>query len=72
MGAKCPKCGSEVIIDFSNEEGDSIWCDDCDATLQIVKINPPKVKLDGRKKEEEGFESFDEDDEDDEIRWEEN
>ena len=38
--AKCPMCGASVRIPSNPKEGNLVFCDGCDAELEIVTINP--------------------------------
>jgi len=42
---KCPSCKSFFKLDEMDEEGDIIFCLNCDAELEIKSIEPPKAEL---------------------------
>jgi lysine biosynthesis protein LysW len=42
--AKCPMCGASVNVPAKAKEGDLVFCDACDAELEVVSTNP--VELD--------------------------
>lgn len=46
MSVLCPECETLVLFDLDvAEEGDMIECEECGAELEIVSLDPPKVKL---------------------------
>jgi len=46
MSVLCPECESLVMVDpEAVEEGDSVECEECGAELEIVALEPLKVKL---------------------------
>ncbi|MBU1084332.1 MAG: hypothetical protein ABIG55_05405 [Candidatus Omnitrophota bacterium] len=69
MRAKCPECNFDVPVDFNNEEGDSIWCDHCDATLKIVSMDPVRLKVIEKSEDDVTEEYLDEQDGDEENSW---
>lgn len=38
--AKCPMCGASVNVPTNAKEGDLVFCDACDAELEIVNLKP--------------------------------
>ncbi len=45
MAVLCPECESPVLIDADEtEEGDTVSCEDCGAELEIVSLEPLKLK----------------------------
>ena len=38
--AKCPMCGAGVNVPTNAKEGDLVFCDACDAELEIVNLKP--------------------------------
>jgi lysine biosynthesis protein LysW len=41
---KCPACGEFFELEDGIKAGDAVCCVDCDHELQIVRLDPPKVK----------------------------
>lgn len=39
----CPLCNSNFELDGLDEEGDIIFCPDCDAELEVKSVDSPKV-----------------------------
>lgn len=37
---KCPMCNSDVSIPTNAKEGDLVFCDSCDAELEVVSLRP--------------------------------
>ncbi len=56
--AICPECEMEIHVDEDLDKGDLLNCEECDATLEVVGLDP--VELDLASEEES-----DEDDDDD-------
>ena len=42
--ARCPKCGEMIEIDGISEPGDPVVCEECDTDLEIVKMDPPRLR----------------------------
>ncbi|MFZ4984264.1 MAG: hypothetical protein ACOYLF_02275 [Blastocatellia bacterium] len=42
--AVCPECGAEVHVDEESDKGDTIHCEECDSTLEVVGLDP--IELD--------------------------
>ena len=64
MNGKCPYCGARVALNKSSRVGDIVYCQDCDAELEILNLKP--VELDSPLEEDDEYSfSFDYDDEDD-------
>jgi len=38
--AKCPMCGAAVSVPTNVKEGDLVFCDSCDAELEVVNVKP--------------------------------
>lgn len=59
---RCPACGSMIEIDEYTEVGDLITCFDCDAELEVIKLDPIKVRIakDSFPEESETFNNIDE------------
>ena len=50
--ANCPECDEEVYVDADSEQGDTISCDECGASLTVVGLDP--VELDLREENSDG------------------
>ena len=50
----CPECHEDVYVDAESEQGDSITCEECGATLIVVGLDP--IELDLRSEEEAEYE----------------
>ncbi|MBK6750986.1 MAG: hypothetical protein KA956_03025 [Pyrinomonadaceae bacterium] len=46
----CPECTEDVFVDAESEQGDTVSCDECGATLVVVGLDP--IELDLRPDEE--------------------
>lgn len=56
----CPECGAEVHIDEEEvEKGEIIYCEECDASLEVVGLDPIELDLASEEKDED---PYDEDD----------
>ena len=51
----CPECTEDVFVDAESEQGDTISCEECHATLVVVGLDP--IELDLRDDESEGRDS---------------
>jgi alpha-aminoadipate/glutamate carrier protein LysW len=40
----CPECSEEVFVDAEIEQGDSVVCEECNAKLVVVGLDP--IELD--------------------------
>ncbi len=43
--AICPECSEEVYVDSDSEQGDSVSCDECNASLTVVGLDPIELDL---------------------------
>jgi lysine biosynthesis protein LysW len=41
--AYCPDCGRRIYLSRKPWKGQPITCDYCDADLEVVDLNPPRV-----------------------------
>lgn len=65
----CPQCDASIDVEEDElDEGDTLSCDECGATVTVVGLDPLELEAgdDGDLDEDEDEEDFDEDDEDDE------
>lgn len=51
----CPECDEEVYVDADSEQGDTVTCDECGASLTVVGLDPVELDL----RAEEGDEDTD-------------
>ncbi len=42
--ALCPECESEIHVEEEIDKGDALHCDECDAKLEVVGLDP--IELD--------------------------
>lgn len=63
--AKCPMCGATVDVSETRKLGDIVFCDQCDAELEIVSLKPIELDwpLDNYEGDDDG--EWDDDDDDD-------
>ena len=57
--AVCPECEMEIHVDEEVDKGDLLNCEECDATLEVVGLDPIELDL---ATEEDEYEDDDEDD----------
>ncbi|HQU92765.1 MAG TPA: hypothetical protein PLK77_10735 [Pyrinomonadaceae bacterium] len=43
--SKCPECEEEVYVDADSEQGDTVRCDECGASLVVVGLDPIELDL---------------------------
>jgi alpha-aminoadipate/glutamate carrier protein LysW len=55
--AVCPECEAEIHVDEEVDKGDQLDCEECDARLEVVGLDP--IELDLAADEED---DYDEDD----------
>ncbi len=51
--AHCPECGADIDVGDEVEEGQTLDCPECEATLEVVAANPLELKVVTVKDEEE-------------------
>lgn len=49
--ATCPQCEAEIHVDEEMDKGETMVCSECDASLEVVGLDP--VELDFSLEEEE-------------------
>lgn len=42
--ANCPECDEEVFVDAECEQGDTVHCEECGVSLEVVGLDP--IELD--------------------------
>lgn len=57
----CPECDEEVYVDADAEQGDTVSCDECGASLVVVGLDPVELDI----FDEDEAEDFHDDDEPD-------
>jgi len=55
--AVCPECGAEIHVDEESDKGDILHCEECDATLEVVGLDP--IELDLTAEDEDEYEDED-------------
>ncbi len=58
--AVCPECEAEIHVDEDVDKGETLTCEECEATLEVVGLDP--IELDLAPEEED--EDYDEDEAD--------
>lgn len=43
--AICPECSEEIYVDADSEQGDSVSCEECNASLTVVGLDPIELDL---------------------------
>lgn len=63
----CPECTEPIFVDAESEQGDTVACEECGATLVVVGLDP--IELDLRSEDDpfgsdsdEGLDSYGYDD----------
>jgi lysine biosynthesis protein LysW len=51
--AHCPECGGDIDVGDEVEEGQTLDCPECEATLEVVTANPLELNVITVKDEEE-------------------
>ena len=57
--AVCPQCEAEIHVDDDLDKGDSVHCEECDAKLEVVGLDPIELDVAIDDKEEEADEEDD-------------
>jgi alpha-aminoadipate carrier protein LysW len=66
--AICPECEFEIDVDeYDVERGDTLDCDNCGVTLEIIGLNPIEFEVASDDEEEEDEEDDDLDEPEDET-----
>jgi len=64
VSVRCPVCGEKIRLREIPDEGDIIYCDECDSELKVISSDPLKVKECANIEEERSEEEEEEEDED--------
>ena len=69
--ASCPECEFEIDVDeYDVDKGDTLECDNCGVTLEVVGLNPIELDVVGEDEDEEdGDEDEEEEEEEEEEDW---
>lgn len=61
--ASCPECGAELHVEEDMDKGDIIECEECEARLEVVGLDPIELDLasDGL---EDDYDDYGDDDDD--------
>jgi alpha-aminoadipate carrier protein LysW len=59
--AACPECEAEIHVDEDVDKGEHIRCEECEAMLEVVGLDPIELDLAPLDEEEEDYEDEDED-----------
>ncbi|MBK7600782.1 MAG: lysine biosynthesis protein LysW [Acidobacteria bacterium] len=43
--AACPECSAEIHVDDDVDKGDRVACEECDASLEVVGLDPIELDL---------------------------
>ncbi len=43
--AFCPECDAEIHVDDDVDKGESLHCEECDASLEVVGLDPIELDL---------------------------
>lgn len=60
--ATCPECEADIHVDEDMDKGDVIECDECEAHLEVVGLDP--IELDVAP-DDDDYDDDDDDDDDD-------
>lgn len=60
--AACPECEAEIHVDEDVDKGDVLHCEECEARLEVVGLDPIELDLAAN-------DDYDDDDDDDEERY---
>ena len=52
--AACPECEAEIHVDEDVDKGETVHCDECDVTLEVVGLDPIELDL-AQENEEDDF-----------------
>ena len=65
--ANCPECDFEIDVDqYDVDRGDTLECDNCGTTLEVIGLNPIEFETVSDEDEDEKDDDFDEDEEEEE------
>jgi len=63
----CPMCDANIDVEEDElDEGDSVTCDECGATLNVLGLSPLELEADDEDADDEDDDDFLDEDEEDE------
>jgi lysine biosynthesis protein LysW len=60
--ATCPECEADIHVDEDMDKGDVVACDECEASLEVVGLDPIELDLVSEDEEDDDYDDDDEDD----------
>ncbi|MDQ3012134.1 MAG: lysine biosynthesis protein LysW [Acidobacteriota bacterium] len=57
--AACPECEAEIHVDEDVDKGETVHCEECDVTLEVVGLDPIELDLVQENKEDDDKEEED-------------
>ncbi len=60
--ATCPECDADIHVDEDMDKGDVVDCDECEASLEVVGLDPIELDLVSQDEEEDDYDDDDDDD----------
>lgn len=63
--AACPGCDQNIFLRKTPKLGDIVYCDNCEADLEVVSVDPIELDWPWEEDEYEDDEDLDDEDEDD-------
>jgi alpha-aminoadipate carrier protein LysW len=54
--AVCPECDAEIHVDEDVDKGEIMNCEECDASLEVVGLDPIELDLASTDDEEDAYE----------------
>lgn len=58
--ATCPECDAEIHVDEEIDKGETMHCEECDAKLEVVGLDPIELDVVYEEAEEDYFEEEEE------------
>ena len=62
--ASCPECGTELHVEEDIDKGEIVECDDCEARLEVVSLDPVELDLAPDPDFDDDFDDYDDSDDD--------
>lgn len=62
--ATCPECDADIHVDEDMDKGDIVDCDECEARLEVVGLDPIELDL---APDDDDDDDYDDDDDDDDY-----
>ncbi|MGH9766967.1 MAG: lysine biosynthesis protein LysW [Blastocatellia bacterium] len=57
--AACPECEAEIHVDEDVDKGENIRCEECEAMLEVVGLDPIELDLAPEDEEDENYDDED-------------